>query len=375
VIRNNLLYDNHASGVSLYRIDGAAGATNNLVINNTIVSAADGRWCINISDGSTGNVVRNNILYSFHSFRGVITIDDASRPGFVSDHNSLMNRLSLDGGNSVVGLAAWQAAGYDADSFLAAPADHFLAPGSDFHLLASSPAVDVGVATGAPPVDLDGAARPVGAGWDLGAYERQLLECGDGGIDPGEQCGEPGLACGNGGQVCSGCQCIDAPACGSGIGFATARQTARANPAKVSLRVDAVLPTPLVAVDPLLHGVRVVIDATSGGGGIDVTVPPGAFDGLRGWRVNAAGTKWSFTDRTGSLRLTRAVVRNLSARTPGRVALAAKGKGAPIVLPSATAVRTQVVFGAAGECASRVWNAPAEPRPRCGGGARRLSCR
>mgnify|MGYP003418172734 CR=1 FL=1 len=27
VIRNNLLYDNHASGISLYRIDGATGAT------------------------------------------------------------------------------------------------------------------------------------------------------------------------------------------------------------------------------------------------------------------------------------------------------------------------------------------------------------
>ena len=51
VVRNNLLYDNHASGISLYQIDGATGSTNNLVVNNTIVNAADGRWCVNINTG------------------------------------------------------------------------------------------------------------------------------------------------------------------------------------------------------------------------------------------------------------------------------------------------------------------------------------
>lgn len=51
VVRNNLLYDNHASGISLYQIDGATGSTNNVVVNNTIVTAADGRWCVNINTG------------------------------------------------------------------------------------------------------------------------------------------------------------------------------------------------------------------------------------------------------------------------------------------------------------------------------------
>ena len=35
-IENNLVYDNHASGISLYKIDGAAGSNGNLVINNTV---------------------------------------------------------------------------------------------------------------------------------------------------------------------------------------------------------------------------------------------------------------------------------------------------------------------------------------------------
>lgn len=208
VIRNNLLYDNHASGISLYQIDGGAPATNNQIINNTIIQASDGRWAINISDGSTGNTVRNNILWNAHSFRGVISLDAASRPGFVSDYNSLMNRMSIDGGDTSMSLSAWQALGYDLHSFLAVPADHFVAPGTDFHLLASSPAIDTGVLTGAPSSDLDGAPRPVGAAIDLGAYERQLLTCGNGSPDVGEQCGEPGIGpCSDPCTACVSCTC------------------------------------------------------------------------------------------------------------------------------------------------------------------------
>ena len=178
VIRNNLLYDNHASGISLYRIDGATGATGNVVVNNTVINASNARWCININNGSTGNTLRNNILYNEHSFRGVITIDASSRPGFSSDYNAVMSRFSSDGGNTVIGLSAWQALGYDTSSFVATPAQLFVSPGVDFHLAPASPAIDAGTSAYAPSDDLDGAPRPVGGGYDAGAYEAQLLECG-----------------------------------------------------------------------------------------------------------------------------------------------------------------------------------------------------
>ncbi len=55
IVRDNLLYDNHASGISLYHIDAATGSTGDIVVNNTIVNAADGRWCVNINSDSTGN--------------------------------------------------------------------------------------------------------------------------------------------------------------------------------------------------------------------------------------------------------------------------------------------------------------------------------
>jgi Protein of unknown function (DUF1565). len=51
-IRNNLIYNTHASGISLYRIDGGGPSSGNLVVNNTVLVAADGRWALNVSDGA-----------------------------------------------------------------------------------------------------------------------------------------------------------------------------------------------------------------------------------------------------------------------------------------------------------------------------------
>jgi len=41
----------------------------------------------------------------------------------------------------------------------------------DYHLLAGSPGIDQGTATGAPKVDLEYRPRPLGQGFDMGAYE------------------------------------------------------------------------------------------------------------------------------------------------------------------------------------------------------------
>src|SRR5690606_31559771 len=121
--------------------------------------------------------LRNNILYNLHPFRGVIVIDSSSAAGFSSDHNSLMDRMSPDGDATILDLADWQALGHDLNSFVATPAEHFVDPASDFHLLPTSPAIDAGTAADAPGADIEGGARPVGAGYDLGAYESQLPDC------------------------------------------------------------------------------------------------------------------------------------------------------------------------------------------------------
>lgn len=173
-IRNNLIYDTHASGISLYRIDGGGGSSGNLVVNNTVIVASNGRWALNIQHGSTGNTVRNNIFYTAHSFRGSIDISVDSLAGFSSDYNVVMNRFTTNGGSSVQTLAQWQASsGQDVHSIVATPAQLFVNPAAfDFHLSATSLAIDAGTTQFAPATDFEGHARPAGSGIDIGADER-----------------------------------------------------------------------------------------------------------------------------------------------------------------------------------------------------------
>lgn len=178
VIRNNLLFDNHASGISLYQIDAGAPAIGNFITNNTIVQASDGRWCINIRDGSSGATLRNNILMSRHSFRGAINIDAASLPGFTSNFNQVISRFTLDDGNSVISLTAWQTATLqDMNSSVAAPENLFYTPNGvlaeDYLLKPGSPAINTGGAQNSPNFDLRGVPRPQGGpgNFDAGCFE------------------------------------------------------------------------------------------------------------------------------------------------------------------------------------------------------------
>ena len=71
---------------------------------------------------------------------------------------------------------AWTAfSGQDGHSLVAYEAEHlFVDPlGYDLHPLAHSPTVDSGTASGAPDHDYDGHPRPLGGGYDQGAYEHQ----------------------------------------------------------------------------------------------------------------------------------------------------------------------------------------------------------
>jgi hypothetical protein len=172
--QNNLLYDNHAGGITLYRIDAGGSAINNVVAHNTILQASNGRWAINITNASTGNSVFNNILYNAHSFRGSITLSADSLTGFVSDYNVVMSRFSVNDGNTVLSLAQWRAAtGQDLHSLIALPADLFVnVATNDYHLKSTSPARDAGIVLNpAVTTDRDGATRPSGATVDIGAFE------------------------------------------------------------------------------------------------------------------------------------------------------------------------------------------------------------
>jgi hypothetical protein len=107
VVRRNILIDNHASGISLYRIDAAQPSTGNLVEGNLIVNAVDARWALNIQDGSARSRVRRNAMFSRHPERGAIHIDGPSLAGLASDGNLVEDLLAID--EAPLDLAGWRA--------------------------------------------------------------------------------------------------------------------------------------------------------------------------------------------------------------------------------------------------------------------------
>jgi parallel beta-helix repeat protein len=173
VIRNNLLYGNHAGGITLYQTDAADGAKNNLIINNTVYMADDGRWAVNINSGSTGNQVYNNILFTEHTYRGALAVTLNSLADFESDHNLLIGKFTTDDGNSVMDLESWQQeTGQDMNSIVSVPGETFAdILLHNYRLLEGCDAIDNGTPEEAPAVDLGGAPRPAGEGFDIGAWE------------------------------------------------------------------------------------------------------------------------------------------------------------------------------------------------------------
>jgi hypothetical protein len=173
IVRNNLLYNNHAGGIAIFQENGGICSSGNRVLNNTIVMPADGRWAINIADPEcVNNVLFNNIILTHHSWRGSVTIPEAGLSGFQSDYNIVEDRFSADGDNSTITLAAWQALGYDAHSLIATTDQLFQdEAGADYHLLPGGPAVDAGTVLADVTKDLDGVPRPWGPAYDIGAYE------------------------------------------------------------------------------------------------------------------------------------------------------------------------------------------------------------
>ncbi|MDQ1333381.1 MAG: putative pectate lyase [Thermodesulfobacteriota bacterium] len=177
LIANNLIYSNHAGGIAAWDDDQGVewGSKNNTYYNNTVHMPSDGRWAINLKNGSTGSKVYNNILIHENAARGGLEIDTSSLAGFSSDYN-ILTQASVD--ELTMSLSAWQDNySQDAHSLSQTAGQNFVSPGSDYHLLATTLAIDAGSPLPEITDDLDGNARPQGAGYDIGAYEFVAPSC------------------------------------------------------------------------------------------------------------------------------------------------------------------------------------------------------
>ncbi len=133
VIAGNTINGNFRDGI-IIGSDGSTTTTNSLVVNNIITgsqSAISTYWG---GSTGTGNVARNNIAHGNQAnFTG---------SGITYSANTISNPLFVN------------------------------AAASDFHLQSTSPALGIADPAYASLTDLDGLARPLGAGPDLGAFER-----------------------------------------------------------------------------------------------------------------------------------------------------------------------------------------------------------
>jgi len=171
LIRNNLIYNNHATGIAGWD-DGDGnqfGTQSNRIVGNTIMQPANARFAIGLKDGSINNVVLDNVLLAAGP-RGSLEVDPSSQPGLQSDYNIVVGTFSDD--TNFLTLAQWHALGFDAHSIVSTAAAVFAnAASNDYHLTATSPARDAGTTLPDLPTDLDGNARPQGPAFDCGAYE------------------------------------------------------------------------------------------------------------------------------------------------------------------------------------------------------------
>jgi hypothetical protein len=140
-------------GVLLERSSGSSAGPSGLFRNNILSAGACGdRTAVREAAGAAVRVLASNDLY-----------DPAAEPSYgtsVLYHHGNGDATTVAQVNAQPGASGNISAdpGYAAYPF-------------DFHLTAGSACIDQGVADGAPASDADRNQRPVGAGYDLGAYE------------------------------------------------------------------------------------------------------------------------------------------------------------------------------------------------------------
>lgn len=180
-IVNNMVYENHATGIVAYQIDGGQGPKNLLIAFNTIDMANDGRYALQLSETTGTITVRNNILATRSSSRGGLAY------GLLSDVPNVSSRNNIFAGNPVVAfndwsikktLSQWQSENpnNEVGSFVSNQTSLFVSPNvnltsRDYHLKGNSPAINQGITVAGVSLDIDKQPRGAQGSPDIGADE------------------------------------------------------------------------------------------------------------------------------------------------------------------------------------------------------------
>jgi hypothetical protein len=157
----NNVFIRFARGWAVHRYSSRGGSARGLLIaNNTFVGANPYRPGQVILATPTADLrIENNIFYAPRS--AALYFENHSFPNGIVRHNLVYGGVLLLGPRRGLTIARnWEGKN-----------PRFVGPGN-VRLSDGSPAIDVGLPLSEVPHDADGASRPRGAGYDLGAYER-----------------------------------------------------------------------------------------------------------------------------------------------------------------------------------------------------------
>lgn len=195
IVENSVLWDYAGSAWQVYSGDG--GTPNNNILRNTLIHSKragvlgqpgnlPGRGvCLFAYTATSGTQIYNNICHTVPNSGGFTTgfdidatnvsvwnntvygVSGSSCMRFAgSGHVAINNICYGNSNNSITGSVT-------KTTNLEGTNPRFVdGPNHDFHLLPDSPAIDAGTTVGSVPSDQQGAARPQGSAYDIGAYER-----------------------------------------------------------------------------------------------------------------------------------------------------------------------------------------------------------
>lgn len=200
--------------------------------------------------------------------------------------------------------------------------------------------------------------------------------CGNGSIEGSEQCDDGNTVGGDGCDADCRVECavvlkpkltitkLNTPPTFFGAGSGGPGSALRGG-ATLTFQGTTTLRSPVTSVlDPLTTDTRVLVEG-SAGILLDLTMPGFSFDGVAGWTVNNAGTKWTYR-QPPEYGAAKAVIQDKSKVTPGAVKFTVSvstwySAATPADLP----LSAHIIFNPPlGQCAVASFPGP-KPAPRC----------
>lgn len=159
-VKNNIVFQNGGAAIHLWHDANHVNVVNNTVFGNGVGIVVGGGDFYHTSGPADYVNVYNNIVMD--NTYGII------ENGATGTHNTYSNNLVFRNTTQWALQTSRHVGSIDADpQFIT----YIKAGGGDYRVRSTSPTINSGISTYAPPIDFDGVARPQGGAIDIGAYE------------------------------------------------------------------------------------------------------------------------------------------------------------------------------------------------------------